>query len=329
MSSVRILVLGTQDGICSIPVQSDGQLGKVNRTLQGVAIEAVCQDASGTFYAGSDKGRIFESEDGEKWKEVFSGFSGSRGLWTLVAHPVRPRELYAGLEPAALWISWNGGEQWDELSALRQHPSSKDWRFYEPSKPHIRTIAFNRDGLRLHVGIEEGGNLISGDGGKSFEDRSAGADRDVHTIQLAHADPNLVYAMTGDGLYRSRHAGLRWERMENGLDRSYTVPIAMLASDAKVLCVGAAGRTPGQWHSSGADAAIYRSEDWGGSWKITNGPFPLRGMVASIVADPENRMRLFAGTNDGVLLESSDKGKSWSVAIEKLPRIEEMVIRWR
>ena len=329
MASDRVIILATQDGICRIPIQSDGHLENVNRMLQGVAFEAICLDASGTFYAGADEGRIFRSEDGQKWKEVFSGFPESRGLWTLTAHPVRPREIYAGLEPVAIWMSWDGGEHWDELSALREHPASKQWQFYDPMKPHIRAIAFNRDGTRLHVGIEEGGNLISTDGGKSFEDRSSGADPDVHMIQLTHADPNLVFVMTGNGLYRSRSAGLRWERMENGLDRSYVVPLVMLASDAKVLCAAAAGHTPGQWRSQGADSAIYRSEDWGGAWQITDGPFPLQGMVASIVIDPANRAHLFAGTDDGLLLESTDLGRSWTMTSMKLPRIEEMVVRYR
>ena len=328
MSSDLILILATQGGILSIPIPSDGPLGKFSREHQETAFEAVCQDASGTFYAGSDQGRIYQSEDGQKWSQVFAGFSKSKGLWSMAAHPVRPQEIYAGLEPASVWISWDGGKQWEELSALREHTSSKQWRFYD-HKPHVRAMAFNRDGTRFHVGIEEGGNLISGDGGKSFEDRTAGADPDVHTIQVTHADPNLVFLTTGDGLYRSRNAGARWERMENGLDRSYVVPMAILHGDAKVVCVGAAGNGPGKWASDGADSAIYRSEDWGGSFRMADGPFPIRGMIASIVVDPENRMHLFAGTNNGQVLRSTDGGKSWAVAIENLPRIEEMVIRWR
>ena len=141
-------------------------------------------------------------------------------------------------------------------------------------KPHIRAITFNRDGTRLHVGIEEGGNLVSGDGGASFEDRTPGSDPDVHTLQVAHADPNLIFLMTGGGLFRTRNGGKRWERMETGLDRGYVVPLAVLHGDAKVLCVGAAGNTPGTWDSRGADAAIYRSEDWGGHWTLSQGPFP-------------------------------------------------------
>jgi hypothetical protein len=329
MSSDRILVLATQNGMISIPVQPDGQLGEIHHAIRETAFEAVCVDASGTFFAGSDEGRIFQSETGEKWEEIFAGFPGGRGLWTLAAHPVRPKELYAGLEPASLWISWKEGREWEELSALRKHPASQKWRFYDPMKPHIRAITFNRDGTLLHVGIEEGGNLVSGDGGESFEDCTPGSDPDVHTIQVSHADANLIFLMTGGGLFRSRTGGKRWERMDQGLDRSYVVPLAMLHADAKVLCVGAAGRTPGSWASQGADAAIYRSEDWGGHWTIARGPFPLNGMIASIVIDPESRARLFAGTNDGHLLASTDEGKSWTSVRKDFPRIEEMTIRWR
>jgi photosystem II stability/assembly factor-like uncharacterized protein len=329
MSSGRILILATEKGLFGIPVLPDGKLGEPVPSHSDIAFEAICRDASGTYVAGAGDGKIFLSEDGAKWENVFSGFPKGEPLWSLSAHPVRPKELYAGLEPASLWISWDGGERWEELAALRTHAASRTWRFYDPTKPHVRAIAFNRDGTQLHVGIEEGGNLISGDGGNSFDDRSAGADPDVHAIQVAHADPNLVYLLTGGGLFRSRNGGRVWERMESGLDRSYVVPLAVLHSDAKVLCIGAAGRGPGTWKSKGADAAIYRSEDWGGSWKVAEGPFPLHGMLASIVIDPEDRKRLFAGTNDGVLLQSTDLGKSWKSVRNDLPRIEEMEISWR
>ena len=318
MASERILITATQDGILSFLVQSDGQVQKLDSVLKGIALEAVCQGSSGTFYAGADDGRIFESEEGEKWNQVSDGFPSARGLWTLAAHPVRPNEIYAGLEPVSVWISWDGGRKWEELPALRNHPASKQWRFYDPTKPHIRAIAFNRDGTRLHVGIEEGGTLISGDGGNSFEDRTAGVDPDVHTIELSHADPDLVFAMTGDGIFRSRNAGQHWERMDNGLDRSYVVPLALLHSDAKVLCVGAAGNTPGKWGSEGADSAIYRSEDWGGSWKMSEGPFPVKGMVASMVIDPGNRERIWACCSS--LPMKGSPGKRWPRSFPELKK---------
>lgn len=326
MTPKQIIVLATPDGIYNVPIQLDQKLGEAVQTLQDVTLEAVCMDASGRGFAGATDGQIFRTESYGEWTQVSSGINKNSDLWTLISHPIRPSEIYAGLEPASVWISWDAGEHWEEIKAVREHPSSKNWKFYPPMKPRIRAISFSRDGSLMSVGIEEGGVLISGDGGRTFNDRTKGVDPDVHVIQASHADPSLIYTMTGEGLYRSRNAGAKWERMKNGLDRSYTVPLAMLAADGKVLCVGAAGKTPGQWKAEGADAAIYRSEDWGGTWVVAKGPFPLKGMIASIIVDPANREHILAGTNDGMLLQSKDLGNSWEIVARDLPRIEDMMI---
>jgi photosystem II stability/assembly factor-like uncharacterized protein len=327
MSFNRFLILATQKCICRFPLDKGGSLGNLEQTLRGVALEAVCRDTAGVLYAGADKGEIYRSQDeGQTWKEVFKGFPKNRGLWSLMAHPVRPGEIYAGLEPVSLWISRAGGEHWEELTALRNHPVSKKWHFYDPAKPHIRTITFDRQGERLLIGIEVGGVLVSRDGGASFEDKSKGVDGDIHTLQVAPHNPDLVFAMTGDGLFRSKDGGDHWKKLDNGLDRWYMVPLAFVTADAKILCVGAGNRPPGSWQTRGADAAIYWSEDGGDSWKTASGPFPLKGMLSSIVVDPDNPDHLFAGTTNGMLLHSTDGGKHWSVIADKLPRIEEMVV---
>ena len=326
MISNQKLILATQDGIYNIPIQLDGKLGNAVQALQGVALEAICMDVSGRGFAGAEDGRIFRTENFGEWTQVFTGFNNGHSLWTLSTHPIRPSEIYAGLEPASVWISWDAGERWEEIKAVREHPSSKNWKVDDSMKPRVRTISLSRDGSLMSIGIEEGGVLISGDAGRSFNDRTMGVNPDVHVIQATHADPSLIYAMTGDGLFRSRNAGAKWEQMENGLDRHYTVPLVMLAADGKVLCLGAAGKSPGKWKAQGADAAIYRSEDWGASWAVAKGPFPLKGMLASIIVDPSNREHLLAGTNDGTLLQSTDLGNSWKILAQDLPRIEEMVI---
>jgi hypothetical protein len=327
MSDNRYLILATQKGICRFPIHTDGNLGSLEQTLQEIVVEAVSQDSSRILYTGSDGGQIYRSRDyGQTWQMVFKGFPDSRGLWSLTAHPIRPKEIYAGLEPVALWISKDGGAHWDELAALRNHSVSSKWHFYDPAKPHIRAITFNRHGTRLFIGIEVGGMLLSQDGGRSFEDKTEGVDEDIHTIQVASDNPDLVFAMTGDGLFRSKDGGGHWKKLDQGLDRWYLVPLAFVSADGKALCVGAGNRPPGAWQTRGADAAIYWSENSGDDWKLANGPFPLRGMLSSIIADPSNPVHLFAGTTHGMLLQSTDSGKHWNIIADKLPRIEEMVM---
>lgn len=327
MSSDHFLILAAQEGIFRFPIHPDGHLGSYEQTFRGVALEAVCQDPSGILYAGSDEGQIYRSHDGGLiWQEVFKGFPNSRGLWSLVAHPVRPREIYAGLEPVSLWVSTDGGDRWHELSELRDHPAAEKWHFFDPMKPHVRAITFDSQGERIFIGIEEGGVLFSRDGGRSFKDRSHGVDEDIHLIQVAPDNPNHLFAMTGGGLFRSRNGGQHWEKLSRGLERWYMIPLAFVTTNPNILCVGAGNTAPPAWRTQGADAAIYRSEDGGDSFRRAEGPFPLRGMLSSIMADTKNPDHLFAGTTDGMLLGSSDRGHHWKIEVEKLPRIEEMVI---
>jgi len=327
MNSTCHLILATPQGICRLSLHGERSIGPLERPLDGEQIEAVVRDRAGTIYAGSDAGKIFRSEDsGSKWDLIFHSFPSANRLWALAAHPVRPQEIYAGLEPASLWISRNGGEYWDELVGLRDHPAAEQWHFFEPMLPHVRAIAFDAKGEQIYVGIEEGGILLSRDGGGSFENKSKGVNEDIHFLKSVPDEPDHLFALTGGGLFRSRDGGHRWVKVTRGLHRWYLIPLHFVGNSPGVLCLGAGNTSPSAWKTRGADAALYRSDDGGESWGLAEGPFPLRGMPTSIVADISDPDRLFAGTTDGVLLRSDNGGKRWEIAAEKLPRIEEMVI---
>lgn len=327
MSYNHFLILATQDGIIRFPILADGSLGDQGHALKGNPLEAVTQDSEGILYAGSDKGEIYRSDDqGKKWTLTSKGFPESRGLWSLVANPAKTGEIYAGLEPVSLWVSKNGGNSWTELSSLLGHPSSRKWHFFDPMKPHIRAIAFDKKGERLYIGIEVGGVLASYDKGISFYDRSQGVDDDIHTIHVAPDDPDHIFAMTGGGLFNSLNGGNSWKRLTNGLDRWYMLPLIFVSSDPNLICLGAGNTPPPAWKIRGADSCIYFSDDGGESFSVASGPFPLKGMLSSITADPEKPNHLFASTTDGILLDSTDGGRGWQTLKDRLPRIEEVLI---
>ena len=103
------------------------------------------------------------------------------------------------------------------------------------------------------------------------------------------------------------------------------VPLTFVAKNPHHLCAGA-GNQPPPWADHSADAAIYTSEDGGEQWQMARGPFPLRGMVYSIMSDPVHPHHLYAGTTDGVLLFSENGGREWKLSAKSLPRIEEFLI---
>ncbi|MGH7776612.1 MAG: WD40/YVTN/BNR-like repeat-containing protein, partial [Candidatus Dormibacterales bacterium] len=48
-------------------------------------------------------------------------------VWHLEPTPTDPDTVFAGVEDAALFKSIDGGKSWDELPALRTHPTGPSW----------------------------------------------------------------------------------------------------------------------------------------------------------------------------------------------------------
>ncbi len=132
--------------------------------------------------------------------------------------------------------------------------------------------------------------------------------------------------MTGGGLFKSLNGGNSWEKLTNGIDRWYMLPLIFVSSDPNLICLGAGNTPPPVWKTRGADSCIYLSEDGGENFGMASGPFPLKGMLSSIAADPERPNHLFVSSTDGMLLGSLNGGRGWQILAENLFRIEEMAI---
>ena len=85
--------------------------------------------------------------------------------------------------------------------------------------------------------------------------------------------------------------------MEEGLDRSYTHPLAIAPNRKGLLFTAAAATPPPGWQPS-ARAAIYRSEDSGKSWaQLTEGlPAEFDEMVHPLATDEAGTVFAAAGT---------------------------------
>jgi hypothetical protein len=139
-----------------------------------------------------------------------------------------------------------------------------------------------------------------------------------HRITAVHAYPQdsgvdvLLAGTYGDGLFRSEDDGRTWTRIEQGLTSSAFRTIVPDPFDSTAIL---AGSEPGR---------IYRSVDAGLTWTELSGilsvdhidewflPYsPRAGAVRNIYSPPGSN-RLLAAVEVGGLLDSPDRGKSWT-----------------
>ena len=91
-----------------------------------------------------------------------------------------------------------------------------------------------------------------------------------------------------------------------------------------LLFAGGSQVPPPSWRRpQGADAGIYRSDDWGQSWRRLAGglPDPLVPAPLSVGADPADPDAVYVGFSDGSVWMSADSGDSFRAIAHGLPGV--------
>jgi hypothetical protein len=250
-----------------------------------------------------------------------------------------PDVLYCGVEPAALFVSRDGGGAWELVRGLFDHPHRPRW---EPGGGGLclHTIhGHAQDPRRLLVAISTGGVYRSDDGGASWAPKNAGVRAQflppesrypefgqcVHKVAAHPAHPDRLFLQNHWGLYRSDDFAESWQDVANGVPSDFgfamathphepdTVYIVPLESD-EFRC------TPG------ARLRVYRTRDGGGSWEPLVKGLPQEGAYETVLrdalctdcADPAG---VYFGTRSGKLYASRDGGDSWRAVAAALPPV--------
>jgi photosystem II stability/assembly factor-like uncharacterized protein len=217
---VNTLYLGTETGLV-IARRGNNTWQVLDRVLQDHHLTSVIA-REGVILAGTTEGIQRSDDNGQHWRIVNDGLTTPHIRW-LAHHPDIFDLVFAGTEPAGIFVSRDGAERWNaclEVTALRD---SHGWMLpYSPEAGCIR--GFTLCGQRVYAAVEVGGVLRSDDGGANWA-LVAGSDGnpdlsgppepfiypDVHDIAVHPSDRNLVFAATGGGLYRSKDGGANWE----------------------------------------------------------------------------------------------------------------------
>ncbi len=287
----------------------------------------------------------FTRNDGKTWTEVGapafpkdSGLSVAK-IWK-IAPGVGEGELWAGVEPAALFRSTDGGRSWSGVPALNEHPERKDWYPGGGGLCLHTVLPYPDDAARMLVGASAVGVFGSGDAGRSWRLMNGGIRSGmtptgktaedqhgscVHKMVRDAKDPDIVYMQNHWGVYRRRRGADRWTDISKGLPSRFGFPMVAHPHDGATVYTVPLEADMNRV-TPGGRFAVHRTEDGGRSWTALRKGLPqkdawftvLREGLATDGADPAG---LYVGTTTGHLFGSRDEGRSWSSLASTLPPI--------
>ncbi len=144
-------------------------------------------------------------------------------------------------------------------------------------------------------------------GGDRWERLSSGLpDTNAQAITVDPRDPDVVYAGTADGPYRSTDRGDTWERL-GFPDRGMAIwSIAPHPTQRRT------------WFAGASPVAVYRSDDDGDNWQRMADPvlpdrvkMPFACRVMRFAAHPTDPDEVYATLEVNGVIRSRDRGESW------------------
>jgi hypothetical protein len=272
----------------------------------------------------------FAADDGRTLKNIWSLAPGSDKT-----------DYLCGVEPAALFRSDDGGENWEKVPGITDHPHARQWM---PGNGGLCLHTILRHGNALHLGISTGGHYASRDGEQSFAPENAGVGAGfqperfpeygqcVHKI-AAHPDrPERLYMQNHGGfeedpnlgVLRSDDGGRTWKSIARGLPSDFGFPISVHPQDPDTVYV--VPLEPPTRTCPGGTPAIWRSDNGGGKWqKLTKG-LPKKEAWFTVLRDGMDlddgrRPSVWFGTTTGQLWRGRDGGESFECVASTLPPI--------
>ncbi len=290
----------------------------------------------GDIQRSRDWGRNWEKTKGGVRYDKDSGLS-VKCVWHIrPGHASEPGVLYAGVDPAGLFRSEDGGATWDEVRGLNRHATRAKWMPGGGLIAHT-IILDSAEPQRIFVGISAAGVFRSDDGGRTWTPRNKGTLADflpekfpefgqcVHKIAQAPGAANLLYQQNHCGVYRTESSGDAWTDISEGLPSRFGFPIAIHPRDAKTIWVLPLV-SPEMRACPDGCLAVYRSTTGGRTWQKQTRGLPTRNAHLTILreamsTDASDPAGLYFGTQTGQLFYSRDESKQWHLMADFLPPI--------
>jgi photosystem II stability/assembly factor-like uncharacterized protein len=278
----------------------------------------------------------FRSEGGESIKDKPEKMIK---VWNIKpGRASEPGVLYAGAQPASLFVSKDRGETWSLNEELYDHPQRGEWN---PGAGGLclHTILLDPANVnRMYIAVSAAGCYRTDDGGKTWKPHNKNVRADfmpnkfpefgqcVHKMAMHPSTPDVIYQQNHCGVYRSVNAGEDWIDIGEGkLPSRFGFPVAVHPTDPRTIYIVL--EESDEFHMSvDGRFSVWRSRDAGDTWtRLTKG-LPERAHVdvlrEAMGTDSFEDAGIYIGTNTGQLFYTRDSGDSWELLADFLPPIQ-------
>ncbi len=250
-----------------------------------------------TIYAGTMGDAVYKSPDGgQHWLPHNVGLKEHVSFVNqFVFHPALSEKIYIATTVGAFYTK-DAGREWEE-------------RMNGMKEVHIVTsIAINPKDPTILFGGTTGGMYRSDDAAMSWKRINNGLIPEsnlmasmalgVNAIEIDRTNPNVIYAGTTKGLFRTTDKGEQWERIGQSFPDPFISSILIHPTEPSQLYVG-------------GSKGVWKSSDSGKTWQAMNQGLATQN-IRALAMNPHNPLTLYAGTNGSGLYRSTDAGAMWT-----------------